>query len=115
MAIFNAAVTANDLVSILGNDGNPAIEGTWQTNSVALKQAGIVIAWGGNTTSGGLSPCGYYPLTLPDGGSVTGRFIDDGLWSYHSTTPPWLYVCEYSPDACFIAGRFEQSPGATPG
>lgn len=29
--------------------------------------------------------------------------------------PPWLYVCEYSPDACFIAGRFEQSPGATPG
>ena len=81
---------------------------------MALKAAGLVISWGGDNGSG-LSPCGYYSSTLPEGGSVTGNFVDDDLWSYTSQSPPWLWVCEYSPDACFIQGRFIGAPGGTPG
>ena len=116
LAIFDQAITANTIVSILGNGGNPAIEGTWQTNSVALKQAGIVISWGGWVQgAAGVQPCGYFPSTLQQGGAVTGNFVDDDLWSYSSTNVPWLWVCEYSPNACFIQGVFEQAVGGTPG
>lgn len=115
LAIFDQRVNANAIVSILGNGGNPAIEGTWQTNSVALKQAGIVISWGGWALGGSLNPCGYFPSTLPQAGAVTGNFVDDDVWSYASTSVPWLWVCEYSPTACFIQGRFEQAVGGTPG
>jgi hypothetical protein len=113
LAVFDQAVTAADMISLLGNSGDPTVSGTWQTNAVALKNAGLVISWGGNNGSG-LSPCGYYPSTLPLGGAVTGNFLDDGSWSYSSQLPPWLWVCEYSPTSCFIQGRFEQAVGSEP-
>ena len=113
LAVFGQAVTAADMISILGSSGDPTQSGIWQTQAVALKQAGLLISWGGNNGSG-LSPCGYYPSTLPQGGAVTGNFLDDGSWTYTSQNPPWAWVCEYSPNSCFIQARFEQSPGANP-
>jgi hypothetical protein len=105
LAVFSTPAstpfTAADMISLLGNDGDPTVSGTWQTNAIALKQAGLVISWGGNDGAG-LSPCGYYPSTLPQGGAVTGNFLDDDLRSYASQNPPWLWVCEYAPSSCFI-------------
>jgi peptidoglycan hydrolase-like protein with peptidoglycan-binding domain len=114
VAVFNQPVTANAIVSILGNGGDPTQVGIWQTQSVALKAAGLEISWGGNAGYG-LQPCGYWPLTLQLSGPLTGNFVDDDLWSYASSNPPWLWVCEYSPNACFIRGVFEQAVGGTPG
>ena len=79
-----------------------------------MKAAGLEISWGGNAGYG-LQPCGYWPLTLQLSGPLTGNFVDDDLWSYASSNPPWLWVCEYSPNACFIRGVFEQAVGGTPG
>lgn len=121
VAVFNQPITAAQIIDILGNAGDPTQVGIWEDQSVALQNAGIVIEWGGNSatstagTGAGLSPCGYYPSTLPQGGAVTGNFVDPDVWSYSSSQPPWLWVAEYSPSSCFIKGRFIQSVGATPG
>lgn len=113
LAIFNQSITATQLISILGNNGDPTIQGTWQTNAAALKQAGLVNEWGGYATGQALQPCGYYPSTLQQGGAVTGDYLDDDVWTYSSTQPPWLWVCEWSPNACYIQGCFEQAVAGT--
>ena len=115
LAVFNQKVTPADMISILGSAGDPTQSQIWQTTAVSLHSAGLVVAWGGDAGTG-LQPCGYWPLTLGQGGSLTGKFRDDGNWNYHSTNPPWLWVAEYSPDSCNIAGVFEQlgSVGASP-
>lgn len=114
VALFSKKITAAQLISLLGNNGDPSVSKTWQTNSVALINAGIIEAWGGDT-GGGLSPCGYWPGTLPAGDTLTGQFRDALHINYTSSQPPWLWVCEYSPSSCYVAGRFEQAVGGTPG
>jgi hypothetical protein len=121
IAIFNKQVTAPDIISLLGNNGNPGIANIWQTKAVALKQAGWEITFGGTTTTtNGVivttisNPCGYYPSSLPQGGSVTGNFVDDDLWSYASQQPPFLWACLWAPNSCHIQGRFIPAIGGTP-
>lgn len=114
LAVFNQPITPATIISILGNSGDPSQTGIWQTQAVSLKQAGLLIEWGGNNGNG-LLTCGYYNSnTNSNGGTLNGYFLDDLAWNYVSTEPPWLWVAEYSPSSCFIQGRFEQVPGATP-
>lgn len=115
LAVFNKKTTPLDMITILGSGGDPTQSQIWQTQAAPLINAGCIVSWGGDDGSG-LQPCGYWPLTEQQGGSLTGQFMDSGNWNYHSADPPWLWVLEYSPDSCNIQGVFEQlgSVGASP-
>lgn len=109
VAVFDSAITAADLLSLVGNPLT-ASSNPWTDQADALADRGLLMAWGWAN-----QPAGYYPgeYSNPDGDAqypVTGRMLDDASWDYSSTQPPWLWVAEIASSGCYIEGRFW--PGA---
>lgn len=107
VGVFGSPITANDLAALVGNplrEMPTTAKGTtkspWSTESDALLDRGLLVAWGTEQ-----QPMGYYPGAKSDDDPLTGRFLDDASWSYESAKPPWLWVAEYSATSTFLTGR----------
>lgn len=103
MAMFGAPVTPANLLAWVGNPLTNAAP--WSANVDTLEGNGWVEGWGSSNDA-----CGYYPLAQSQGGSITGRFRDDGTLQYLSIRPPWVWLAFYAPNSCFVQGRFLPAP-----
>lgn len=105
LALFGGPVTPAHLVSLVGDpsSGESPFART-EAAADALDALGLIEAFGGPG-----SACGYWPKD-ESGGVLTGRLVDTGGLEYVSARPPWVWVAEWSPDSCFIAGRIYPSP-----
>jgi hypothetical protein len=108
LAVFDRPITGDALADILGEAGDPRRPQVWQGQWLPLRQAGLLLAWGGDGGAG-LNPCGYFPGTKLQGAPLTGKFVDVEAWSYASSDGN-LWIAEWAPVACEILGFFEQAP-----
>lgn len=107
LAVFGKAVTAADLLAVVGNPlTTGATESPWSAQGDALDEMGLLQAWGWKE-----QPAGYYPRQYqnPAGTTaapVTGRLVDDASWDYASEASPWIWVATIAQTSCYVQGRF---------
>lgn len=113
VAVFGQPTTVADVNTAIGTGDPTAATSSgfpiWTEKQDALDALGFITAWGMNGQR-----CGYDPLseTTPNltNPPVTGKFSDQGGFSFSSQRPPWLWVYIYSPTSCFISGQFKMAP-----
>lgn len=102
MAVFDQPISASVITSAmpLGPLTNTAAGlNPWNAFPEGY---GLIVAWGGPGQA-----AGYYPGAETDTTPVvTGRLVDDAIWSYATPTPPWLWVAFWAVSATTISGRF---------
>lgn len=102
VAVFGKAVTANRLVSAVGNPLT-ASSNPWDKD---LDHLGLLQAWGWNKQRVGYWPGQYStPDSEQDASPLTGRFVDDASWEYASERSPWLWVAMIATGPCYVEGR----------
>lgn len=93
LAVFAKPITASQLLSLVGNPLT-ASENPWDVNADALRDAGLLQAWGWARQPAGYFPMSYSTPMGEEQAPVTGRLEDDGEWEFYSESSPWLWVCE---------------------
>ena len=114
IAVFDRPITPkflNDYTRLFQGgffDGGIMSDEFWELFQQNAPDKGLMTAWGGQ---GDL--CGTWPKKYDEGeiqksglAGISGKFKDDGQWTYWSSQPPWLWVGIWAITSTFIEGRF---------
>lgn len=98
--VFGSPVTANQLVSRIGNPLTS--DDAWDKD---LEDLDMLQSWGDKA-----QPAGYWPGYFAKAGGetskpATGRLVDDTAWGYASSRSPWLWVAVIARQSGYVEGR----------
>lgn len=98
VAIFDRPTSHVELRRLIPN---PLDSAAW---AAIPEDSGLLINWGGED-----APAGYSPGHKQDDSVLTGKLIDDMVWSYESLYAPWLWVAVWvqSPSINHISGHLK--------
>lgn len=109
IGVFAHRPTSNLLASLVGNPATTTDKKPWDTSYDALRQHGLLMAYGTKD-----SPCGYFPHDKTDtpAPALTGEWLDEMSWEW-ATDPdrgPRLFVAEFADRDTVLSGRFYNAP-----
>lgn len=113
VAFFGDQVTASQLVKYVGDPTSTDAygRGPYQPNQDTLAELGFIDAVGGPAQAAGYSPGQQTsPWDQSSASPVTGKLDSQAPINYRSVRPPWIWVCFYADESCYIDGRILPGP-----
>lgn len=111
LGLFEQPVTANFLAAQVGNPLDPINTRPFDTNRKVLADAGLRQAWGSGAQPGGYSD--EFTGAKTDGDTLTGKIEDNASTDWASSSPPRLWLAEYSTSSTDITVTFKIAPDST--